>query len=226
MHRCNPRLCPWPTSFCFLHITCRWCHNSWPLKYQLHCVLSSVRWWHSAVYWYLHSEGSQLAPELWSSPQSIQVWSHCFFNPRSKPIESLTESIASIPVAGSLIKLQSSIKNLGVYLGSRMFFDMQVSETCKASYFHIRALRHIRFSLTTEASKTTAVAMVGFRLDYCNSLLAGPSVSNLARLQLVQNTLARVVTEKSGFCHIASSSPDTAQVNHLGADWWFGILEE
>ena len=90
----------------------------------------------------------------------------------------------------------------GVYLDSRMSFDRQVSETCKASYFHIRALRHIRPSLTTEACKTIAAAIVGSRLDYCNSLLAGTSVSNLARLQLVQNTLARVVTEKSRFCHI------------------------
>ena len=125
-----------------------------------------------------------------------------FFNPRSKPLESLAESIASISVAGSPIKLQSSIKNLGVYLDSRMSFDRQVSETCKASYFHIRALRHIRPSLTTEACKTIAAAIVGSRLDYCNSLLAGTSVSNLARLQLDQNTLARVVTEKSRFCHI------------------------
>ena len=96
-----------------------------------------------------------------------------FFNPRSKPLESLAESIASISVAGSPIKLQSSIKNLGVYLDSRMSFDRQVSETCKASYFHIRALRHIRPSLTTEACKTIAAAIVGSRLDYCNSLLAG-----------------------------------------------------
>ena len=125
-----------------------------------------------------------------------------FFNPRSKPLESLAESIASISVAGSPINLQSSIKNLGVYLDSRMSFDRQVSETCKASYFHIRALRHIRPSLTTEACKTIAAAIVGSRLEYCNSLLAGTSVSNLARLQIVQNTLARVVTEKSRFCHI------------------------
>ena len=61
------------------------------------------------------------------------------------------ESIKSISVAGSPIKLQSSIKNLGVHLDSRMSFDKQVSETCKASYYHIRALRHIRSSLTTEA---------------------------------------------------------------------------
>ena len=97
-----------------------------------------------------------------------------------------------------LLFFQSSIKNLGVHLDSRMSFDKQVSETCKASYFHIRALRHIRSSLTTEACKTVAAAIVGSRLDYCNSLLAGTSVSNLARLQLFQNTLA----QKPRFCHI------------------------
>ena len=120
-----------------------------------------------------------------------------FFNPRSKPLQTLAESVEFISVAGSPIKLQTSIKNLGVYLDSRLSFDKQVSETCKASYFHIRALRHIRSSLTAEAAKTVATAIVGPRLDYCNSLLAGTSVSNLSRLQLVQNTLARVVAQKS-----------------------------
>ena len=83
-----------------------------------------------------------------------------------------------------------------------IFRQKQVSETCKASYFHIRALRHIRSSLTVEAAKTVATAIVGSRLDYCNSLLTGTSVSNLPRLQLVQNTLARVVAQKSRFDHI------------------------
>ena len=83
-----------------------------------------------------------------------------------------------------------------------MSFNTHVSEICKASYFHIRALRHIRSSLTTEAAKTVAVAIVGSRFDYCNSLLTGTSASNLARLQLVQNTLARVVAQKSRYCHI------------------------
>ena len=47
-----------------------------------------------------------------------------------------------------------------------------------------------------------ATAIVGSRLDYCNSFLAGTSVSNLSRLQLVQNTIARVVAQKSRFDHI------------------------
>ena len=82
-----------------------------------------------------------------------------FYNPRPKPLAALAESIGTVSVAGSPIKLQSSIKNLGVYLDSTMSFDKQVSETCKACYFHIRALRHIRASLTTEASKTVAAAI-------------------------------------------------------------------
>ena len=77
-----------------------------------------------------------------------------------------------------------------------MSFDKQVSETCKACYFHIRALLHIRAYLTTEASDT----ITGSRLDFCNSLLAGTSVANLTRLQLVQNTLARIVAQKPRLC--------------------------
>ena len=55
---------------------------------------------------------------------------------------------------------------------------------------------------SSQAVRRIAAAVVGSRLDYCNSLLAGTSLSNLACLQLVQNTLARVVTEKSRFCRI------------------------
>ena len=104
-----------------------------------------------------------------------------FSNPRSKQLVALAESLKTITVAGFPIKLQSSIKSVGVYLDSHMSFDKHVFEICKASYFQIRALRHIRSSLTTEAAKTIAVVIVGSRLDYCNSI-AGTSPSNLARL--------------------------------------------
>ena len=53
-------------------------------------------------------------------------------------------------------------------------------------------------SLTIEAAKTIGyIVVVGSRLDYCNSLLAGTSVSNLTRLKLVQNTHARIMVQKS-----------------------------
>ena len=75
-------------------------------------------------------------------PKSIQVKAIAFYNPRSKPLAALTESIGTVSVAGSPIKLQTSIKNLSVYFDSTMFFDKHVSETwrlvfsysCIASY--------------------------------------------------------------------------------------------
>ena len=112
-----------------------------------------------------------------------------FYNPKSKPLAASAESIGTASVDGSPIKLQTSIKNLGVYLDLKMSFDKQVSETCKACYFYVRALRHIRASLTAEASETIAAEIVGSRLDFCKSLLAGTSVSNLTCLLRVQNTL-------------------------------------
>ena len=65
-----------------------------------------------------------------------------------------------------------------------------VGPAYKASYLHICALHQIRSFFTTEACKTIAVAIVGSQFDYCNSFLAGTSVSYLACLLLVQNTLA------------------------------------
>ena len=50
-----------------------------------------------------------------------------------------------------------------------------LTETCKACYFHIRVLRHIRASLTTEASKTIAAAIVGSRLLLCACYIKTPS---------------------------------------------------
>ena len=67
-----------------------------------------------------------------------------------------------------------------------MSFDKQVSETCKACYFHIRALRRIRALLTTEVSKAIAAAIVGSRLDFCNSLLAGTSAFSVSRILLLE----------------------------------------
>ena len=67
--------------------------------------------------------------------------------------------------------------------------------TCaERRFFHIRALRHIRPSLTEEMANVVACAPVQSRVDYANSLYTGMSSVNFDKLQLVQNTLARVVT--------------------------------
>ena len=44
--------------------------------------------------------------------------------------------------------------------------------------------------------------MVAGRLDYCNAVLCGSSSTNIAKLQRVQNTLARVVSKTHQCDHI------------------------
>ena len=60
--------------------------------------------------------------------------------------------------------------------------------------FHIRALCHIPPSLTEEMANVVACALVQSRVDYANSLYTGMASVNFDKLQLVQNTLACVVT--------------------------------
>ena len=55
----------------------------------------------------------------------------------------------------------------------------------------------LHYTVDTGTAKAMAVAIVGSRLDYCNSVLYGMSQAHINRLQRVQNILARVVARAS-----------------------------
>ena len=65
----------------------------------------------------------------------------------------------------------------------------------------MRDLRQIRQYLTHDAALTAANALVGSRLDYCNSLFRGLFVANLRKLQCIQNSLARIVCRTTCLSH-------------------------
>ena len=56
--------------------------------------------------------------------------------------------------------------------------------------------------LFLHAATALANSLVSSKLDYCNSLYNGISQANLNKIQRIQNTLARVVTNTSKFEHI------------------------
>jgi hypothetical protein len=96
--------------------------------------------------------------------------------------------------AESIIPLTGDIKILGMTLDKNLSMDKHVGIVCKASYYHLRSLRHIRRSLTDGMVKAVGCAIVDAMLDYANSVLQGISQYNIDRLQRVQNLLARIVT--------------------------------
>ena len=74
-------------------------------------------------------------------------------------------------IAGADVSLVNPVKSLCVTTDSHQTFDKYVSNICQDSYFHSRAFWHVRSSMLTEIAKYVASAIVGARLDYCNSLL-------------------------------------------------------
>ena len=128
-----------------------------------------------------------VSPVQWSKPHSILA-STQDSNPGGR-----IQNHKRWPLHYHFVPFKSTIKNLGVIIDSNLSFDQHIDATCKSAHFHIRALRHIRGLLSTEVARCVAASIVGSRLDYCNGLLFGATSKNLCKLQLVQNTAARVV---------------------------------
>ena len=81
-------------------------------------------------------------------------------------------------------------------------FSKHVQNVCKSCFIQLRDFRNIRQFLTHDAAVSVANAFVSSRLDYCNSLFRSLSKFNLHRLQSIQNSAARIVTNSSKYTRI------------------------
>ena len=95
--------------------------------------------------------------------------------------------------SATVIKPISTARNLGILFDSNLSFNDQISAVCKSCNWHIRDLWRIRSTLDSASAKTIAVSLVHSKLDYCNSLYFNLPAYQIARLQHIQNSLARAV---------------------------------
>ena len=92
-------------------------------------------------------------------------------------------------------KLQAAPASLSVCQTTVTFSDPvrnSVHETayhprCEIAFFELRRISTIRQYLTADATNAVVVSLLLSRIDYCNSLLAGLSLSLISKLQRVQN---------------------------------------
>ena len=103
-----------------------------------------------------------------------------------------------INILGNQVSPAQSVRNLD----SNFSFSDHVSQVIKSTRVHARDLYRIRPLLDLNTSVLLANALVTSRLDYCNSLFLSLTDFELRRLQLVQNSLCRVVTRSSKYSHI------------------------
>ncbi len=107
-----------------------------------------------------------------------------------------------LTVGNSTVTLSTSIRNLGVRLDQELTLQPQINDVCKSAYFHLRRINKIRRYLTDSAAKTLVQSLVVGRLDYCNSVYFGLPLISTNKLQLVQNSAARVISKTKKRDHI------------------------
>ena len=99
-----------------------------------------------------------------------------------------------ISILGDQVSPAQSVRNLGVVFDSNFTFSDHVSQVIKSTRVHARDLYRICPLLDLKTLVLLANALVSSRLDYCNFVFLSLTDFGLRRLQLVQNSLCRVVT--------------------------------
>jgi len=111
--------------------------------------------------------------------------------------------VDSVSISGSKVPTVSSVKSFGIIIDSTLSFNSHVNNLCKAVCFHTTTLRHIHQFIGRDTANTIASSLIGACLDYCNALFYETSSANIAKLQRLQNTFARVVTVTHRCDHIS-----------------------
>ena len=111
-------------------------------------------------------------------------------------------SSVDIKIGETNITSVTSVGNLGAVFDSDLSMRGFVNKKCQSALYYLRAIRKIRKYLTCHATKTLVNALVTSRLDYGNSLLFDINKHLIHKLQLVQNSAARVVQRCSKYDHI------------------------
>ena len=102
------------------------------------------------------------------------------------------DMIVPVPVA----------RDLGITLDKHLTLHQHINNVSKSGSYAIRNIGRIRKYLNNKDCEKLVHAFVTLRLDCCNSILYGLPDSELAKLQRIQNTAARLVARVKKSDHI------------------------
>ena len=111
--------------------------------------------------------------------------------------------LVNIDVGEDRLQPISQARNLGVIFDQHLTMREHIKYMCRAAMAAIRCIGQIRSFLSKQATTVLIHAFVTSRLDSCNSLLSGLPRTDIQRLQMIQNTAARLVTRTPRFQSIS-----------------------
>ena len=107
-----------------------------------------------------------------------------------------------LKIGNSDVQSTDSARNLGVILDSSLDMKDHLKSITKSASFAIYKISQISKYLNPQATERLVHAFVSSRLDCCNSLLYGLPQQDIAMLQRIQNSAARLVSRTKKRDHI------------------------
>ncbi len=128
-----------------------------------------------------------------------EKFEYILFHPRQ---QYLNPQNFALLIGDTTFMPTNHVRNLGVHQDKSLTMEKHISSITKACYYQIRCISRIRKFITTDACRSLLQSMVTSRMDYANVLLHGLPRTLLNRLQLLQNTCARLVSRTPRREHI------------------------
>ena len=114
--------------------------------------------------------------------------------------------------AGDIVQVATNIRNLGVIFDEVLTMKDQITDISRKSFNVLRNIARIRKYLSLDAAKAVVQALVTSRFDMNNSLYYGLPLTQVQRLQRIQNAAARLILGLKKFDHI---TPGLCQLHWL-----------
>jgi len=106
-----------------------------------------------------------------------------------------------LELSDGALQPSTTVKNPGVHLDDTLTMDDDAKQCVRTCFFHMHRIHQLRRFIDDNTMHTLVPALIVSRLDYCNSLYAGCTISTLHRLQRLQDATARLLCGASPLVH-------------------------
>ena len=104
-----------------------------------------------------------------------------------------TTPLMSIDLDGAEVHAATKCRNLGVIFDDKFTMESFVKQKCRSASFALHKIGKLRPFIDNTTTQRLVHAFVMCHIDYCNSLLFGLPQRQIQKLQVVQNSAARLV---------------------------------
>ena len=112
------------------------------------------------------------------------------------------EPIKTITIGNAVISAMPVVKDLGALLDQHLLLKKQINNIYKGACYVIQKTGRIGPYLSQEVCERLVHAFISSKFDSCNSILYGLPVTEVNKLQRVQNDAARLISRTPKSHHI------------------------